>query len=426
LIKSKGLVMRLLIIGNLEGQFIAASKIAIERGSSVKQVGDIEKALNLLRNGDGADLILIHVKEEIARLCRALEEEHISVQVIACGIDNDPRAAVEAIKAGAKEYLPLPPEEELIASIFDAMTAENKTVIFHSGVMKEVTALAEQIAPSDATVLITGQSGTGKEVMARYIHQKSNRKQQPLICVNCAAIPDNLLESELFGHEKGAFTGAIAKRIGKFEEANNATLLLDEISEIDIRLQAKLLRAIQEREIDRIGGMKPIKLNIRIIATSNRDLRTEVEKGNFREDLYFRLNVINLHLPSLGERQDDILPIAEFYIDKYSNSNGIKRRNLSKKSKELLVSYPWPGNVRELENTMYRAILLASGEEIEPEHLKLPQPLHGKTLAEIERSHIISTLGHCLGNHVKAAEVLGISIKSLQQKINQYELEESN
>ena len=218
--------------------------------------------------------------------------------------------------------------------------------------------------PSDASVLITGESGTGKEVLARYVHTRSNRSKKPFICVNCAAIPENLLESELFGHEKGAFTGAIARRIGKFEEATGGTLLLDEISEMDVRLQAKLLRAIQERIIDRVGGTRPVPVDIRIIATSNRNLAEAARNGTFREDLLFRLNVVNLKLPPLRERPADVIELAQYFVKKYSEVNGVALRPFSAEARKALSVHRWPGNVRELENTIHRAVLLTTGTEI--------------------------------------------------------------
>ena len=236
--------------------------------------------------------------------------------------------------------------------------------------------LADQIAGSEASILITGESGTGKEVLARYVHRKSLRNEKPFISVNCAAIPENLLESELFGHEKGAFTGAIARRIGKFEEANGGTLLLDEISEMDARLQAKLLRAIQEREIDRVGGTKPVKVDIRIIATSNRDLAEAVKHGTFREDLLYRLNVVNLRIPALRERPKDIRALAHHFARKYAEANGVPYRPIAVATERLLLSHPWRGNVRELENTIHRAVLLAGGAEISPEAIRLPDGTH--------------------------------------------------
>jgi DNA-binding NtrC family response regulator len=310
--------------------------------------------------------------------------------------------------------------------------------------MERVVKLAEQVARSDASVLITGESGVGKEVLARHVHAKSNRANRPFICVNCAAIPDNLLESELFGHEKGAFTGAVARRIGKFEEASGGTLLLDEISEMDVRLQAKLLRALQERVIDRVGGAAPVKVDIRILATSNRNLAEEVKKGSFREDLLYRLNVVNLRLPPLRERPADILELATHFARKYAEVNGLPQRALAAEARRLIVKHSWRGNVRELENAVHRAVLLASGPEIDEEALRTPdgeamapvasdpvtraartaeavtRSLVGRTVAEVERDLILDTLDHCLGNRTHAAKILGISIRTLRNKLNEY------
>ena len=283
----------------------------------------IEQALDILRSGSGADLVFCDVMLEIGALVRGLSAERICTPVVACGVGTDTRRAVDAIRAGAKEYLPLPADPELIAAVLAAVADESHQLVHEDEAMGAVLALADQIATSEASILVTGESGTGKEVLARYVHRKSPRVEKPFISVNCAAIPENLLESELFGHEKGAFTGAIARRIGKFEEANGGTLLLDEISEMDARLQAKLLRAIQEREIDRVGGTKPVKVDIRIIATSNRDLAEAVKHGTFREDLLYRLNVVNLRLPALRERPKDICALAHHFARKYAEANGV-------------------------------------------------------------------------------------------------------
>jgi len=274
--------------------------------------------------------------------------------------------------------------------------------------------------------------------MARFIHRSSRRKDGPFIAVNCAAIPENLLESELFGHEKGAFTGAVARRIGKFEEANNGTILLDEISEMDPRLQAKLLRILQEREIDRVGGKKPVPVNVRVLATSNRNMEQSVAKGEFREDLYFRLNVVNLHLPSLKERPKDIQILADHFIKKYAKANDMAERPLAQSALNKLLQHGWPGNVRELENTMHRAVLIAGPTEIGEEAIMLSgspaanptdkaaqgaadsADFVGQTVADMERKLIIATLDHCLGNRTHAANVLGISIRTLRNKLKLY------
>lgn len=459
--------MRLLIVGMLEGHISTAGQIAISRGATVSQVDSIESGLHSLRSGKGADLVMIDIKLSIARFMKSMKEERLNTAVVACGISNDPDAAVAAIKAGAKEYIPLPPNPEMIAAVLEAVSEEQTSVIFNDPLMAGTLKLAAQIAPSEASVLITGESGTGKEVLAKFIHSKSKRSNEKFVSVNCAAIPDNLLESELFGHEKGAFTGAIAKRVGKFEEADGGTLLLDEISEMDVRLQAKLLRAIQEREIDRVGGTQPVKVNFRLLATSNRNLEKQVQDEKFREDLYFRLNVFNLQVPGLRERPGDIRVLSEFFSGKYAEANGVPQRNITEEAMKKLEGHHWKGNVRELENTMHRAILLATGDNIDETAIILtgenllrennesgspvpslasatasasaPSPLVknpedtanqvalnnqgemlGKTVAEVEQRLIIDTLQHCLGNRTHAATILGISIRTLRNKLKTY------
>jgi two-component system response regulator FlrC len=440
--------MRLLIIGSLGGQIGAATRIALSKGAKVAHADGIDQALSELRAGRGADLIMCDVALDIGHLVRSLAGERICTPVIACGVGTDARRAVDAIRAGAKEYLPLPPDPELIAAVLAAVADESHQLIFEDEATGSVIAMADQIAPSDASILITGESGTGKEILARYVHRKSARADKPFISVNCAAIPENLLESELFGHEKGAFTGAIARRVGKFEEANGGTLLLDEISEMDSRLQAKLLRAVQEREIDRVGGGKPVKVDIRIIATSNRDLSEAVKHGTFREDLLYRLNVVNLRLPSLRERPKDILALARHFGRKYAEANGVPFRPLASETERMLLGHTWRGNVRELENTIHRAVLLSHGSEVAPEAIRLPdggkltegpirpgsdpvaiateaaatttRALVGRTVSDVERDLILDTLGHCLGNRTHAANILGISIRTLRNKLREY------
>ncbi|TAL33976.1 MAG: sigma-54-dependent Fis family transcriptional regulator [Alphaproteobacteria bacterium] len=448
--------MRLMIVGSLNGQISTAGKIAIGRGAKVTHTEDIEQAMGALRSGKGADLLMVDVKQDIASLILQLKAERFVVPVVACGIGTDAATAVRAIKAGAKEYIPLPPNAELIAAVLQAVAEESNAMIANDASMKAVLQVADRVAPSDATILITGESGTGKEVMSRYIHQKSKRANGPFISLNCAAIPESLLESELFGHEKGAFTGAIAKRLGKFEEANGGTLLLDEISEMHPSLQAKLLRAIQERVIDRVGGTQPVKVDIRLIATSNRDMEQAVREGKFREDLYFRLNVVNLQLPALRERPADILPLARLFAAKYSEHNGIANKPFSAAAEEKLKSHHWQGNIRELENTLHRAILVSQEPEIEATAIMLSgqkaanvahtavvaaktvekavagggshqqaanssqHALVGRTVAEVERELILNTLDHCLGNRTHAANILGISIRTLRNKLKEY------
>jgi len=436
--------MRLLIVGTLGGQLTSATKLAMDKGASVTHAESNEQALAVLRSGRGADLLLVDVSLDIRNLIARLDAERIHVPIAACGVSNDARAAVAAIHAGAKEYIPLPPDPDLIAAVLAAVADDTREMIYRDEAMAKVIKLAQQIAGSDASVLITGESGTGKEVLARYLHARSQRAKKPFISVNCAAIPENLLESELFGHEKGAFTGALGRRIGKFEEANGGTLLLDEISEMDARLQAKLLRAIQERVIDRVGGNRPVPVDIRIIATSNRNLTEAVREGRFREDLLFRLNVVNLKIPPLRERPADIGELAQYFIQKYSDANSLAVRPLSAEARRTLNVHRWPGNVRELENTLHRAVLLSNGPEIGVDGIlspdgarlgassdgaaaqaaataeQLTRHMVGRTVAEVERDLILETLRHCLGNRTHAANILGISIRTLRNKLNEY------
>ncbi|KQQ25212.1 AAA family ATPase [Methylobacterium sp. Leaf125] len=435
--------MRLLIIGRLNGELITASKIAMNRGAAVTNAESLAQGLAVLR-AKGADLIMIDVALAIRDLVTALAEERIRTPVIACGVTTDAKAAVAAIQAGAREYIPLPPDPELIAAVLQAVSEDGRAFVWRDASMEKVVKLAEQVARSEASVLITGESGTGKEVLARHLHGKSNRANRPFVSVNCAAIPEALLESELFGHEKGAFTGAVARRIGRFEEAHGGTLLLDEISEMDVRLQSKLLRALQERVIDRVGGTAPVKVDIRVLATSNRNLVEEVRKGTFREDLYYRLNVVHLRLPALRERPADILALAAHFAKKYAEVNGVPVRPLSVEAQGLVRANPWRGNVRELENTLHRAVLLASGAEIGPDAILTPEGdsiapvsagpaeraarvaeaatrgLVGQTVAQVECDLILDTLDHCLGNRTHAAKILGISIRTLRNKLNEY------
>jgi DNA-binding NtrC family response regulator len=316
--------------------------------------------------------------------------------------------------------------------------------------MAVLLARAGQLARADASLLITGESGTGKEVLARHVHAISRRARGPFVALNCAALPEALLESELFGHEKGAFSGAIGARKGKFEQAEGGTLLLDEIGELDPRLQAKLLRVIQEKEVDRLGGGAPVKVDVRLLAATNRNLAAEVATGRFRQDLFFRLNVLTLHIPPLRERPADILPLAEHFAGRYARANGLPPRALSTTARQALSAHSWPGNVRELENCMHRAVLLADGAEIGPEAIEILRTrptdsaeadqkpsappaasgvsaapsrmaaLVGRKVEDVERELILETLSHCLGNRTRAAEILGISIRTLRNKLHEY------
>jgi two-component system response regulator AtoC len=289
-------------------------------------------------------------------------------------------------------------------------------------------------------VLITGESGTGKELIARWIHYHSPRKPGPFVKINCAALPEGLIESELFGHEKGAFTGAIKAKTGKFEAADGGTLLMDEISEMPMNAQAKLLRAIQEKEVQKVGGDDPVQVDVRILATSNRDLKTEIENGNFREDLYYRLNVFHVELPPLRERKEDIVKLAQHFIGKFNDENGFSVEGLANGCDKPLLSYGWPGNIRELENTVERAVVLTRSGLIRPEAFSfLSEGARGgkarggggggkgsivfeagMTIADAEKELILKTLEYCSQNRTRAADMLGISIRTLRNKLHEY------
>ena len=384
--------------------------------------------------------------------------------------------AVEALKIGAYDYIlkPFSPEviEELIRRTFalsevvkkegGGSIGSEKPTVYKSAYMARVFSLAKDVASSQATVLITGESGTGKEVLARFIHENSSCASGPFVAVNCAAIPENLIESELFGYEKGAFTGAINRKIGKFEAADGGTLLLDEIGEIPLHLQAKLLRVLQEKEVERLGGLKPSKIDTRILATTNRNLKTMSEEGAFREDLYYRLNVISIELPPLRKRREDISDLADFFIKKYSALNKKPVKPLSEKALETLAAYDWPGNVRELEHTIERAVVLSRTDAITSGNLFLhgitvdgfsedkaeteepvirpeqtvaaaePKPAEnagethsvpaavGRTIADMEQELILNTLKEVGGNRTRAAELLGVTVRTLRNKLNEY------
>jgi DNA-binding NtrC family response regulator len=431
--------MRVLIIGSLAGELGQAARMAMARGARLDQADDVGSGLVRLRADARFDLVLCDLAHDIGGLVTALAAERMAIPVVACGVNPDAEAAVRAIRAGAREFLPLPPDPDLIAAILQAADGESHAMVARDPAMLAAVRRAEQVAGADASVLITGESGTGKEVLARYIHRRSRRAAGPFVALNCAAIPENLLESELFGHEKGAFSGALARRIGKFEAADGGTLLLDEISEMELRLQAKLLRALQEREIDRVGGSAPVRVNVRILATCNRDLPGEVTRGSFREDLYFRLNVVSLRIPALRERPGDIAPLAEHFARRYAEVNGLPLRLLSTEAMRLLTTHAWRGNVRELENTIHRAVLLAGGDVIDADAIELApgRPvsagereatpagegiagLVGRRMNDVERDLILETLSHTLGNRTHAATILGISIRALRNKLRDY------
>jgi two-component system response regulator FlrC len=354
--------------------------------------------------------------------------------------------APEQLRVYVQKAFALPADKETGTDAFPGEAEgaiEKHTIVTRDRRMLRLLKLAEQVADSQASVLIQGESGTGKELFARFIHQKSKRCGGPFVAVNCAALPESLLESELFGYEKGAFTGALSKKPGKFELADNGTILLDEITEMQLHLQAKLLRVIQEHEVDRIGGLKPVTVNVRVIATTNRDIRETIQNGDFREDLYYRLNIIPLKIPALRERGEDKALLAEHFITKYNAIDGRDVKGLTKKALQYLEGLSLKGNVRELENIIRRAVLLSSGEWIEAEDLSFEEILEDPpeerlepsgsakdaemnsdfiagSLKEIEQRAIMHTLNQTDGNRTHAANVLGISVRTLRNKLNEY------
>lgn len=357
--------------------------------------------------------------------------------------------AVEAMKRGACDYLIKPfstesleavvsnawrgdRSEERIAEAEPALrpSPEAKRIITQDASFLRTLEYAQTVAASNATVLIQGESGTGKELLAAYIHQHSSQREKPYIAVNCAALPETLAESELFGHEKGSFTGAVTRKVGKFELANYGTILLDEVSETPLALQAKLLRVIQEREIDRVGGTRPVPVQLRIIAISNLDLKKAVGAGKFREDLFYRLNVVPLCIPPLRERKADIPLLARHFLERYRVAYQKEMRILAEETQALLAKYDWKGNVRELENSIERAVLLGKGEVLLPKHLFLETPRTdaggalsvkaGVSVREMEKQLIFQTLKEVQGNRTHAARLLGISIRTLRNKLREY------
>ncbi|MFW6147560.1 MAG: sigma-54-dependent transcriptional regulator [Thermodesulfobacteriota bacterium] len=387
-----------------------------------------------------AELDLPHING--MDLLRRIKGSNQSLPVILISSHAMVPQAVEAIKLGAHDFLVKPFTEEMAAIVVSQVSngtgreerndRNNRyAIITRNGEMKRLLDEARDIADSQASVFIHGESGTGKELIARYIHHNSTRRDKPFVPINCSALPESLLESELFGHEKGSFTGAVAKKKGKFEIADHGTLLLDEISEMEPRLQAKLLRVLQEREIDRVGGTEPIAVDVRVIATTNRDIEEMVKKEEFREDLYYRLNVIPFHLPPLRERKDDIPLLADYLVEKYNELDGKDVKGLTEAAMDLLMKMRWKGNVRELENFIERAVLLRKEGFIGKEELlgrdASHQPEHVEhsfipslPLKEMEKRVIFHALDKTNGNRTHAAEMLGISVRTLRNKLNEY------
>ncbi len=357
--------------------------------------------------------------------------------------------AVRAMKLGVSDFIEKPFQIEMlehtVSKVLElkglkseneklkASLSERYTFIGDCPVVRELLSMVDDFAASKSTVLISGESGTGKELIAHAIHSKSLRLDAPFVKINCAAIPENLIESELFGHEKGAYTGAVKSRIGKFEEASGGTLLLDEIGEMPMQAQSKLLRVLQESELSRVGSNISVSIDVRVICTTNRNLEKEVEDGNFREDLYYRLNVIPVKMPSLRERKEDIPLLIKFFIEKYNKENGFTVPDISSQALGELMLHTWPGNVRELENVIQRAVVFAKYSLLERKHLRFfeqksnPNELSltpGMSIGEMEKQLILKTLRSCDGNRTKAAEILDISVRTLRNKLKEYQLDD--
>ena len=384
-------------------------------------------------------------------LLKEIRNRHPHLPVVLMTAFADVDRAVEAMRSGACDFLlkPFEPKAllEHVARYRLPEALDDERVIANDPMSRNLFSMATRVAQTDTTVLLTGESGVGKEVVARYIHNHSARRNGPFVAINCAAIPDSLLEATLFGYEKGAFTGAQQAQAGKFEQAQNGTLLLDEVTEMPLGLQAKLLRVLQEREVERVGGKKPVALDIRIVATSNRDMAEAVNKGVLREDVYYRLNVFPLLIPALRQRPEDIVPLARHFLAEHGSRSGRPGLRLSSEAEAALCAHGWPGNVRELENVMQRAVILAAGDVVEVDSLHLSYGLFATNLArqetvteislvgdkqvtgdgqkpenmrDLEREHILETLNAVGGSRKLAGERLGMSERTLRYKLKQY------
>ncbi|HBH88130.1 MAG TPA: sigma-54-dependent Fis family transcriptional regulator [Syntrophaceae bacterium] len=443
-----------LVVDDDPSMRMALSESLLSCGYEVDNAVDGADALRKISKGK-YDLVITDMRMpkvggmEVLRGVKKISSETHVIVITAYGTVN---TAVSAMKEGASDFIMKPFSledlESVVKNVFSSngegrgekkvegeMPSSFKEIVTCDKKMISLLELLKCVSKSKSSVLIQGESGTGKELFARYIHRHSNRSHMPFIAVNCAAVPHTLLESEMFGYEKGAFTGALQKRPGKFELADGGTLLLDEISEMDIQLQAKLLRAIQEGEIDRLGGRETIPVDVRIIATTNSDLKKDISEKKFREDLYYRLNVIPVHIPPLRNRMSDILLLGDYFLKKYSGITGRKCPVVSEGAMSLLKNHAWPGNVREFENIIERAVLIVNGGEIREEHLHLEVgekedleaassdiSFKGSTLWEVEKNLIFETLKEVDGNKTKASKILGISVRTMRNKLNEYKM----
>jgi DNA-binding NtrC family response regulator len=442
---------RILIVDDEANARAALSEILREEGYATETAADGFKALGKLEDF-APDVILTDLKmpglDGIAFMekAKAAIPGAIFVVMTAFGTIS---SAVEAVKKGAENYLTKPLDPEALTAVVDRAMEKARLVqetrklrdrlrernvfghiVSHDPKMQELLELVSQVGPSKASVLIFGESGTGKELIAEAIHLASPRAKAPFVRLHCAALAESLLESELFGHERGAFTGAVGRREGRFKQADGGTLFLDEIGEIPLGTQVKLLRFLQERTFERVGGNETIKVDVRVIAATNRDLLAETKKGTFREDLFYRLNVVSIELPPLRERKGDIAALASFFLRRYAQENGKNVTAISDDALSVLGAYAWPGNVRELENVIERAVVLCDGNQIETRHLPAtlvpqaeregPPPIPGSTIQELERYAILKTLEACAGSTSRAAILLGVSPRKIQYKLHEY------
>jgi DNA-binding NtrC family response regulator len=402
---------------------LALKESLSKAGYSVSVAEDGLKAAEVIRGG-AFDLVITDVRmphKSGLDLLESVRETSSLVPVILITAYGTIHDAVKAIKEGAFDYIQKPFNIETLYGVVKRALGLNRgKIIYTSRAMKDVLWNASRVARSDTTVLILGESGVGKELVAKYVHENSDRRSGPFIPVNCAALPDNLLESELFGYEKGAFTGAANKKPGKFELAEKGTILLDEISEMDLRLQAKLLRVLQEKEIEIIGSRYPKKVDVRVITTTNRDLKKYVEEGKFREDLYYRLNIFPIVVPPLRDRKEDVSILVDHFLAKYSQG---KDTSVSDEGMESLKERQWKGNVRELENTIARACILSDYTVVKPAHLQdqeQKKEVKVGSVRDMEMNLILDTLRSVNGNRTQAATILGITVRTLRNKIREY------